>query len=57
MQKEDITAGLDLGLPGYGNVTIEENEHGVPVVFGQAWVDVNKENLDDWKDENGKYKL
>lgn len=57
LKGEDITAGLDLGLPGYGNVTIEKNEHGVPVVFGQAWVDVNKENLDDWKDENGKYKL
>lgn len=57
LKGENIAAGLDLGLPGYGKVTIKKNEHGVPVVFGQAWVDVNKGNLSDWKDANGKYKL
>ena len=57
LKGEDISAGMDLGLPGYGSVTIEENEHGVPVVFGEAWVDVNKGNLDDWRDENGRYRL
>jgi len=57
LKGEAISEGMDLGLPGYGKVTIKNNEAGVPVVFGKAWVDVNKGNLSDWKDEKGKYKL
>ncbi len=48
---------MDLGAPGYNNIIIKENEHGVPVVYGQAWVDVNIDNLADWTNEDGSYKL
>ncbi len=57
LEGQEIEEGTDLGRPGYESVTIQENEHGVPVIYGQAWVDVNADNLDDWKDANGDYKL
>lgn len=52
-----IEEGMDLGVPGYESITIQENEHGVPVVYGQAWVDVTLDNLDEWIDADGNYKL
>ncbi len=52
-----IKEGDNLGKPGYESVTIQNNAAGVPVVYGQAWVDVNKDNLDDWKNSDGSWKL
>ncbi len=57
LQGEEIEEGMDLGRPGYESITIEENEHGTPVIYGQAWRDVNEDNLDEWKDEDGDYTL
>jgi simple sugar transport system substrate-binding protein len=53
----EIKEGDNLGKPGYESVTIEYNDAGVPVVYGSAWVDVNKDNLDDWKNPDGSWKL
>ncbi len=39
---EQINTGLDLGVEGYGNLTLENK-----VLTGQAWIDVNKDNVDD----------
>ncbi len=52
-----ITEGMDLGKPGYEKITIKQNASGVPVIYGSAWVDVNKDNLQDWMTPDGKYKL
>lgn len=57
LKGETITNGTDMGAPGYNNVTVRKNESGVPVIYGQAWVDVNEDNLDEWKDADGSYKL
>jgi simple sugar transport system substrate-binding protein len=57
LKGEEIVDGTDMGAPGYESITIKKNEHGHPVIYGQAWVDVDKDNLDDWKDSAGKYKL
>jgi simple sugar transport system substrate-binding protein len=54
---ESITNGTDLGVKGYNNITIQNNEHGVPVIYGQAWVDVNKDNLNEWRNPDGSYQL
>jgi len=54
---ELIVDGIDMGATGYHKITVQKNEHGIPVIYGQEWVDVNKDNLDDWKDVSGKYKL
>lgn len=49
--------GADLGRPGYDNITVETNESGSKIIYGQAWVDVNLDNLDDWKTASGDYML
>ena len=54
---QPIGNGTNLGAPGYNNITIQNNEHGVPVIYGAAWVDVNINNLDEWKNPDGSYKL
>jgi len=53
----EIEEGMDLGRPGYESIIIQENEHGVPILYGQAWADVNADNLDEWRDANGDYEL
>jgi simple sugar transport system substrate-binding protein len=54
---QEIKDGVDLGVPGYNSITIKPNEHGVPVVYGQAWVDVDKSNLSEWTNADGSYVL
>ncbi len=39
---EEIATGLDLGVTGYDNLTLEGK-----LLTGQAWIDVTKENVDD----------
>jgi simple sugar transport system substrate-binding protein len=53
----EITEGMDLLRPGYESITIQQNAAGEYVIYGQAWQDVNIDNLDEWIDENGNYKL
>jgi simple sugar transport system substrate-binding protein len=36
--------GIDLGLPGYEKITLVNGK----VFYGQAWIDVTKENLGDY---------
>ena len=54
---KNIKPGVDLKVPGYNKIQVKKNAAGVSVVYGQAWVDVNKDNLKDWILPNGKYKL
>ncbi|WP_069998979.1 autoinducer 2 ABC transporter substrate-binding protein [Cellulosilyticum sp. I15G10I2] len=39
---EKIETGMNLGITGYDNLTLENK-----VLTGQAWIDVNKDNVDD----------
>jgi simple sugar transport system substrate-binding protein len=57
LKGETIADGTNLGVPGYEKITIKKNDAGVPVIYGQAWVDVDKSNLSEWKTSDGKYKL
>jgi simple sugar transport system substrate-binding protein len=43
MNGEEITDGMDLGLPGYENITLDGK-----VIYGQAWVNVNADNMADY---------
>lgn len=43
MDGEEVTDGMDLGLPGYESVTLDGK-----VVYGKAWVNVNVENMADY---------
>ncbi|MEM6942161.1 MAG: autoinducer 2 ABC transporter substrate-binding protein [Pseudomonadota bacterium] len=40
MDGEEVTDGMDLGLEGYENVTLDGK-----VIYGQAWVNVNADNM------------
>ncbi len=44
---EEITDGMDLGVPGYENVAVSQGPGEGIIVRGQAWVDVDASN---WKD-------
>lgn len=57
LKGEEIKEGMNLGRPGYENIIIKKNKDGVPVIYGQAWMDVNKDNLNEWKKPDGDYKL
>lgn len=54
---QEVGPGMNLGKPGYESVQVDENEHGVPVVRGEAWVDVTEDNLDEWRTADGEYEL
>lgn len=43
MNGETVTDGMDLGLPGYEKVSLDGK-----VIYGQAWVNVNKGNMADY---------
>lgn len=43
MDGETVTDGMDLGLPGYESVSLDGK-----VIYGSAWVNVNKDNMADY---------
>jgi len=43
MNGEEVTSGMDLGLPGYEEVSLDGK-----VIYGQAWVNVNADNMADY---------
>lgn len=43
MNGEQVTDGMDLGLPGYNAIKLDGK-----VIYGQAWVNVNKDNMADY---------
>ena len=43
MNGEEVTDGMDLGLEGYEKVKLDGK-----VIYGQAWVNVNKDNMADY---------
>ena len=43
MNGDDVTDGMDLGLPGYEKIALDGK-----VLYGQAWVNVNKDNMADY---------
>ena len=40
---ETVTDGMDLGLSGYNAIKLDGK-----VIYGQAWVNVNKDNMADY---------
>jgi len=43
MNGEEVTDGMNLGLPGYEQITLDGK-----VIYGQAWVNVNADNMADY---------
>jgi len=45
---EEITDGMNLGVPGYENIEIRDGVNGAPVIYGNAWIKINAENMMDY---------
>ena len=45
---EEITEGMDLGVPGYEQIKLVKNEGIVPVIYGAAWIKIDADNMDDY---------
>jgi len=45
---EEITEGMDLGVPGFENIIIETGVNGAPVIYGNAWIKIDAENMSDY---------
>ena len=45
---EEVVDGMDLGVPGYENITLTVGENGAPVIFGSAWIKINADNMLDY---------
>ncbi len=43
---EEFKEGMDLGVPGYTNMHLKKGPGKGIILTGQAWIDVNKDNLD-----------
>lgn len=45
---EEIAEGADLGVPGYNSVSVSKGPGEGMIVRGQAWVDVTRDNVNDY---------
>ena len=43
---EEITDGMDLGVPGYESIELLTGVNGAPVIYGSAWAKINADNMD-----------
>ncbi|HEX2980689.1 MAG TPA: substrate-binding domain-containing protein, partial [Anaerolineaceae bacterium] len=48
IQGEQITDGMDLGVPGYEKIKLTTGVNGVPVIYGSAWIKIDESNMDDY---------
>ncbi len=45
---EEITEGMDLGVPGFENITIKNGPNGAPTIYGNAWIKIDANNMLDY---------
>lgn len=45
---EEITDGMDLGVPGYEQIKLVTGVNGVPVIYGAAWIKMDADNMDNY---------
>jgi simple sugar transport system substrate-binding protein len=48
LDNQPITNGVDLGIPGYRKVTVRKGPGIGVVITGEAWVDVDRNNIKDY---------
>jgi simple sugar transport system substrate-binding protein len=48
LKGEEITDGMDLGVPGYEKIKLVTGVNGVPVIYGAAWIKMDASNMDDY---------
>jgi len=45
---EEITDGMDLGVPGYESIVLSTGANGAPVIYGSAWAKITADNMDQY---------
>lgn len=45
---EQITDGMDLGVPGYEKIKLVKGVNGVMVIYGAAWIKMDASNMDEY---------
>ena len=45
---EKITDGMDLGVDGYHHIKLVKGVNGAPVIYGDAWLEMDKNNMDQY---------
>lgn len=48
LKGEEITDGMDLGVPGYEKIVLRRGVNGVPVIYGSAWIKIDAQNMDQY---------
>ncbi|MCS7220864.1 MAG: autoinducer 2 ABC transporter substrate-binding protein [Anaerolineae bacterium] len=48
LKGEEITDGMNLGVPGYEKIVLRRGVNGVPVIYGSAWIKINAQNMDQY---------
>jgi simple sugar transport system substrate-binding protein len=48
LQGEEITDGMDLGVPGFEKIKLIKGVNGVPVIYGAAWIKIDPSNMDNY---------
>ncbi|MCL4559263.1 MAG: autoinducer 2 ABC transporter substrate-binding protein [Chloroflexi bacterium] len=48
INKEAITDGMDLGVPGYEKIKLAKGPNGVDVIYGSAWIKIDAKNAADY---------
>ena len=46
---EELKDGMDLGVPGYTNMKLKKGPGKGVLLVGQAWLDINKDNVDEYQ--------
>jgi simple sugar transport system substrate-binding protein len=48
LKGEEIKDGMDLGVPGFEKIVLRTGVHGVPVIYGSAWIKIDAQNMDQY---------
>ena len=48
LKGEAVEDGMDLEAEGYQGLLLKENDKGAKVLYGQAWIDVDATNMDEY---------
>jgi len=45
---EEIVDGMDLKVPGFEKIKLGKGPNGVDVIYGSAWIEIDKDNMDQY---------
>jgi simple sugar transport system substrate-binding protein len=48
LEGQPITDGMDLGVDGYHHIKLSTGPNGVPIITGDAWIEIDKNNMDQY---------